>query len=110
LLYFLQTTGENINCVQSALCSDGITLDSNENLRQKQHQPHSRHESPTIQTHTGYLSSSISPSSSSTLCCKSSPIKVQQSQVPLCVTVQSPYRTKQVYSSFTYDVYNDTTH
>ncbi|VDO88696.1 unnamed protein product, partial [Schistosoma curassoni] len=54
------TTGENINCVQSALCSDGITLDSNENLRQKQHQPHSRHESPTIQTHTGYLPSSIS--------------------------------------------------
>ncbi|CAH8433955.1 unnamed protein product [Schistosoma curassoni] len=103
------TTGENINCVQSALCSDGITLDSNENLRQKQHQPHSRHESPTIQTHTGYLPSSISPSSS-TLCCKSSPIKVQQSQVPLCVTVQSPYRKKQEYSSFTYDVYNDTTH
>ncbi|CAH8432616.1 unnamed protein product [Schistosoma intercalatum] len=71
------TTGENINCVQSALCSDGITLDSNENLRQKQHQPHSRHESPIIHTHTGYLSSSITPSSSSsTLCCKSFSIKV----------------------------------
>ncbi|CAH8434950.1 unnamed protein product [Schistosoma margrebowiei] len=92
------TTGENINCVQSALCSDEITLDSNENLRQKQNQSHSRHESPIIHTHTGYLSSSITLSSSSTLCCKSSPMKVQQFQVPLCVTVQSPY------------LYNDTTH
>ncbi|CAH8495236.1 unnamed protein product [Schistosoma rodhaini] len=85
-------TEKNINCVQSSLCPDEITLDANENLMQKQQQPHSRHESPTIHTHTGHLYSPISQSSSSsTLHCKSSHIKVQQSQVPHCHTIRLMY-------------------
>ncbi|CAH8431420.1 unnamed protein product [Schistosoma turkestanicum] len=98
-------TEENIKYTpQSTCCSDEITLHPIENRQQpppQQQQPQlsNQHESSTNPTNPDYyLPSATSPappsssSSSSTLCCckSSSPVKCQQSQVPLYVTVKSP--------------------